>query len=157
MGRAERKRLRKGFKQLKTAFKWLFIMLLLLLLIWLLWSLIDLATDYNLLIERVRTQENSMNELHFQLNEAMETNTVLNQQLEATQYDLSLTQQTVDSLINEKLVQQQPKVFISGEPAFYEEPSIEEKHKLPNMEIPILISGLLTVGRVIISLVPALP
>lgn len=153
-----KKQIRKGFKQLCTAFKWLFIILLLLFL---LWFMLDLLQDNNLLIQRVNQQDDQLTNMRLQLQESYSTNAELNQQLNYAHIELDLAQDRIDELVNDRLTQQQPKVYINEQPI--EIPTAQTEAK-PNFQpldginmIPVTIVGILTMAKGIFSLLPAIP
>ena len=159
----QRRNLKKGFKNLRTAFKWLFIILLVLTIIYMLLQLLNLSAENSLLIERVNKQDQQLTNYQWQLEESFATNTALEEQLQATRTELSLQQDRIDELVNQKLYQQEPKVFIDSEPFVYKEvtPVVETpkegfSFKPSANEIPLIAVGILTVARVILRIpIPA--
>jgi hypothetical protein len=131
----------KIWKTLKTAFKWLFILILIFLLI----SFIkDFLDHYHFLVEKVSQQSNYIDSLQHTVHNLNETNTNLVNQLHIEHSKL-------------ENLQQQLSVKINGEPVHMSvedvKRKIEPQLKLPSMSesfIPVTILTTMTLLKTLV-------
>jgi predicted nuclease with TOPRIM domain len=154
-----RHKFRKTWKSLRILFKVLFVAILLFILIQL---LSDFIEHYNILVKKVTDQQHNIQQLQEHLHTVSETNAQLNEQLQLTEARLELANLRIDELVNERITQQTPQVYLGGQPVVM---TVEEVHEevesqlkipeLPDSTVPAVLIGALTILRAAVFRIPA--
>lgn len=156
MEKRQRKQFWKGWKKLRTAFKILFIAILIYLLIQ---FLSDFIHHYTYIVGKVTEQGDTIQHLQEQVHTMSDTNAQITEQLQQAQHNLDLANLKIDSLTNEKLVKQVPKINIVGQPTTMTiddiKAEIEPQLKITDPTVPAVIVGTLAILKTLVFKITA--
>lgn len=145
MDKQTKKKLKKGFKQLRTVFKILFLVVI---LAWLLFMLKDFMDSHAFLIEKVTQQTHTIDTLQHQVNEATELTTQL-------QAQVSLQELRIDELVNDKLTYKAPLVSLNSEPLVAPEVEPEFQIEPHSGKTALTVVTVLQILKALVFRVPA--
>lgn len=147
MEKQTKKKIKKGFKRLRTVFKILFTVVI---IAWLLLALKDFLDSHAFLIEKVTQQTQMIDTLQHQVNEVSEVNYQL-------QTQVSLQELRIDELVNDKLTYKPPLATLNREPLMASQPQVQPEMELEGTPggATVTIVAVLQILKALVFRVPA--